>query len=271
MNKNWNDRADKDLFFTILSVKNIGVISGSEWTTIGNHMRTLGYGFTNEGCRQHFQGLRRAQHKADSNGGSSDNPRRADPTMNPITRRPGPGRGRPKKQQQQPAPMPIPPLSAQAGQPGQLPPPGQPQSDQAELVDQQQQPQQQPQHQQQPQLQPAQPAEESPQQQQPPPPPGAAGIPDGLHSLPDSMDLPLKDDTLDMSLKEDDNDDDNEEHQAKRLKLDDTPPDQSLDDEAVLALAAHSNAPSVDPYASEYPTAGLNGSESHAFSYGGDT
>lgn len=51
MNKNWNDRADKDLFFTILSVKNIGVISGTEWTTIGNHMRSLGYGFTNEGCR----------------------------------------------------------------------------------------------------------------------------------------------------------------------------------------------------------------------------
>lgn len=50
-NKNWNDRADKDLFFTILSVKNIGIISGAEWTTIGNHMRTLGYGFTNEGCR----------------------------------------------------------------------------------------------------------------------------------------------------------------------------------------------------------------------------
>lgn len=49
--KNWNDRADKDLFFTILSVKNIGVISGTEWATIGNHMRTLGYGFTNEGCR----------------------------------------------------------------------------------------------------------------------------------------------------------------------------------------------------------------------------
>lgn len=49
--KNWNDRADKDLFFTILSVKNIGVISGGEWTTIGNHMRSMGYGFTNEGCR----------------------------------------------------------------------------------------------------------------------------------------------------------------------------------------------------------------------------
>ncbi|EPE07456.1 hypothetical protein F503_08107 [Ophiostoma piceae UAMH 11346] len=58
--KHWNDRADRDLFFSILSVKNIGVISGAEWTVIGNDMRTLGYGFTNEGCRQHFQGLRRS-------------------------------------------------------------------------------------------------------------------------------------------------------------------------------------------------------------------
>ncbi|KAK7430569.1 hypothetical protein QQZ08_002861 [Neonectria magnoliae] len=97
--KNWNDRADKDLFFTILSVKNIGIISGGEWTTIGNHMRTLGYGFTNEGCRQHFQGLRRAQNKVE-NGVASESARRADPTMNPITRRPGPGRGRPRKQPQ---------------------------------------------------------------------------------------------------------------------------------------------------------------------------
>ncbi|KAI1753033.1 hypothetical protein F4782DRAFT_498135 [Xylaria castorea] len=97
MNKNWNDRADKDLFFTILSVKNIGVISGAEWTTIGNHMRCLGYGFTNEGCRQHFQGLRRAQNKAESNGSSLDGQRKADPASNPITRRPGPGRGRPRK------------------------------------------------------------------------------------------------------------------------------------------------------------------------------
>ncbi|KAH6621220.1 hypothetical protein B0J18DRAFT_220794 [Chaetomium sp. MPI-SDFR-AT-0129] len=96
MNKNWNDRADKDLFFTILSVKNIGVISGSEWITIGNHMRSLGYGFTNEGCRQHFQGLRRAQNKTE-HGVSSETPRRVDPTLNPITRRPGPGRGRPRK------------------------------------------------------------------------------------------------------------------------------------------------------------------------------
>ncbi|KAK1832734.1 hypothetical protein QBC39DRAFT_370748 [Podospora conica] len=97
-NKNWGDRADKDLFFTILSVKQIGVISGGEWTTIGNHMRQLGYGFTNEGCRQHFQGLRRAQNKAESTGlASNANARNNDPTQNPITRRPGPGRGRPRK------------------------------------------------------------------------------------------------------------------------------------------------------------------------------
>ncbi|KAI1637415.1 hypothetical protein F4809DRAFT_318863 [Biscogniauxia mediterranea] len=106
MNKNWNDRADKDLFFTILSVKNIGVISGSEWTTIGNHMRSLGYGFTNEGCRQHFQGLRRAQHKAESSNGSVLDSQRnkSDPTENPITRRPGPGRGRPRKLPPNPVP-----------------------------------------------------------------------------------------------------------------------------------------------------------------------
>ncbi|KAL2265561.1 hypothetical protein VTJ83DRAFT_6661 [Remersonia thermophila] len=98
MNKNWNDKADKDLFFTILSVKNIGVISGSEWVTIGTHMRSLGYGFTNEGCRQHFQGLRRAQAKAENGLANGSNPRRIDPTLDPITRRPGPGRGRPRKQ-----------------------------------------------------------------------------------------------------------------------------------------------------------------------------
>ncbi|OAA64402.1 hypothetical protein SPI_03049 [Niveomyces insectorum RCEF 264] len=104
MNRAWNDRADKDLFFTILSVKNIGVISGAEWIVIGNHLRTLGYGFTNEGCRQHFQGLRRMQSKFDlhhaSPGGSSSSSSaaaKADPTLNPITRRPGPGRRRSRK------------------------------------------------------------------------------------------------------------------------------------------------------------------------------
>ncbi|KAM3531809.1 hypothetical protein NHJ13051_000545 [Beauveria bassiana] len=97
-NKNWNDRADKDLFFTILSIKNIGVISGAEWTHIGNYMRSIGYGFTNEGCRQHFQGLRRATNKIEPAPPPADAAlRRIDPSLNPITRRPGPGRGRPRK------------------------------------------------------------------------------------------------------------------------------------------------------------------------------
>ncbi|KAK3997124.1 hypothetical protein QBC44DRAFT_316315 [Cladorrhinum sp. PSN332] len=128
LNKNWNDRADKDLFFTILSVKNIGVISGQEWTTIGNHMRSIGYGFTNEGCRQHFQGLRRAQNKADSHPPPPiDNSlKKPDPTFNPITRRPGPGRGRPRKN---PAPAGAPADGSTAGAPGAVPTgvaPGQP-------------------------------------------------------------------------------------------------------------------------------------------------
>ncbi|EGX93184.1 hypothetical protein CCM_04556 [Cordyceps militaris CM01] len=97
-NKNWNDRADKDLFFTILTVKNIGVISGAEWTMIGNYMRSMGYGFTNEGCRQHFQGLRRATNKIEAAPPPADLAlRKVDPSLNPITRRPGPGRGRPRK------------------------------------------------------------------------------------------------------------------------------------------------------------------------------
>lgn len=159
--------------------------------------------------------------------------------MNPITRRPGPGRGRPKKQPQPPAPMPIPPLPGQVVQPGQVPQPGQPQPDQVTQAD------------------------------QPLPPPTA--LSDGLQSLPESIDLPLKDDSLDMSLKDDDDNEETEEHDAKRIKLDDPPQDQTLDDEAVLALAAHSNNSSVDAYASEYPTAGLTGSDPHPYSFPGET
>ncbi|KAJ0304109.1 hypothetical protein COL5a_005243 [Colletotrichum fioriniae] len=317
MNKNWNDRADKDLFFTILSVKNIGVISGSEWTTIGNHMRTLGYGFTNEGCRQHFQGLRRAQHKSETNGGSPDNPRKVDPTTNPITRRPGPGRGRPKKQPQQAAQMAIAVLSEQNGeasQPGQL---NQLETDQ-EVQAGQPQPVIQPdlqnditdlqsslhqsdietslqpdlQHSHQPDLQHSHQPDLHHDHQadlqhdhQPEHQPSheesihddhtqleASILPDSLMS--ESLDLPLKDDALDLSLK-DDNDDEQDGPDAKRIKLDnpvhDHDHDHSLvDDEAVLALAAHSEPPS-DGYNSEYPTAGLTGSDPHTSFFGPET
>ncbi|KAG7054070.1 putative accumulation-associated protein [Colletotrichum scovillei] len=323
MNKNWNDRADKDLFFTILSVKNIGVISGSEWTTIGNHMRTLGYGFTNEGCRQHFQGLRRAQHKSETNGGSPDNPRKVDPTTNPITRRPGPGRGRPKKQPQQAAQMAIAVLSEQNGeasQPSQLSQIGPDQEVQAgqpqpviqpdlqtDITDLQSslhqsdfQPSPQPdlQHNHQPDLQhnhqsdlqhthqPDLPHDLPHDLQHDPQPEHqptheesiqddhthleASILPDSLMS--ESLDLPLKDDALDLSLK-DDNDDEQDGPDAKRIKLDNPAHDHDhslVDDEAVLALAAHSEPPS-DGYNSEYPTAGLTGSDPHTSFFGPET
>ncbi|KAK3315173.1 hypothetical protein B0H66DRAFT_606076 [Apodospora peruviana] len=234
--KSWSDRADKDLFFTILNVKNIGVISGSEWTTIGNHMRTLGYGFTNEGCRQHFQGLRRAQAKSDggsSNGtsipgasSSSDGPRKSDPTLNPITRRPGPGRGRPRK-------TPSKGAGASPGAAGASPVPGGPGG---------------------------------------PGDPNVSGVP-GVPGGPDVSGLqigqgesqpsvdrqlsaedqtPVADEELavDPSLS-------NDEQAAKRPRLDE-PQSASLEDEdeavlsALTAHNAHNNATSVDHYAPEF-------------------
>lgn len=75
---------------------------------------------------QHFQGLRRAQNKADTNGAVSDSSsRKSDPTANPITRRPGPGRGRPRKQPPVPITGALPEQGQESettpGEPGTLP------------------------------------------------------------------------------------------------------------------------------------------------------
>ncbi|KKF97280.1 hypothetical protein CFO_g405 [Ceratocystis platani] len=91
MNKTWTDRADRDLFLSILMVKSVGVVSGAEWSQIGALMRGQGHGFTNEGCRQHFQGMRRKSAKKDAIARPIDVGSR-DPTHDPIMRRPGPGR-----------------------------------------------------------------------------------------------------------------------------------------------------------------------------------
>ncbi|TWU78648.1 hypothetical protein ED733_005499 [Metarhizium rileyi] len=244
--KNWNDRADKDLFFTILSVKNIGIISGGEWTTIGNHMRSMGYGFTNEGCRQHFQGLRRSQNKADAKAAATDVVCR-DPTLNPITRRPGPGRGRPRKlpagsEGESPVDGAISPVAAHV--PSAMPTPGTTQ--QSETPDQQE------------------------AQRQPPPP----GKPDAVSAtVPEAASLPTDvltaaaaavaattDAAAHGSPREDGDaeadDDGTEKHPAKRQRLDtlepepgpepEPEPEQPLDDEAVLALAAHNGAAGTD-------------------------
>ncbi|TFB05293.1 hypothetical protein CCMA1212_002978 [Trichoderma ghanense] len=310
MNKNWNDRADKDLFFTILSVKNIGVISGAEWTTIGNHMRGLGYGFTNEGCRQHFQGLRRAQNKAEVDGTHSESARRADPTLNPITRRPGPGRGRPRKSQAQNAnqsgadtadasptasPAGVPttgPASVPAlpGDMGSSPMAGhspgislqQQQQQQQHQLQQQQhqlqqfqsqqlQPQQlQPQHQHQFQQQFQQQLQQHQAQLQPQlqtqlktEMPDADGIsvsaqtPNDLtsnHLIGSEPGSATSQDQLQLDgVQSGDEDAEADDHPAKRQRLDphDLGQDSTLDDEAVLALAAHNGADGADPYPAE--------------------
>lgn len=228
--KNWGDKADKDLFFTILSVKNIGVISGSEWTTIGNHMRSLGYGFTNEGCRQHFQGLRRAQQKAEANGASSENPRKIDPTLNPITRRPGPGRGRPRK-------------STGGGPDSESASPGQVQAQMetgVQLQDQQQQ------------SQPEQLQQQASMQPQPPMDPNVGPAPTPMmDAAPPQVEdspppQPMVMQTEGVSFE--DASEESDEHAAKRPKLEENH-DPALNDEAILsALAAHTQPGTVEHY-----------------------
>ncbi|RFU80942.1 hypothetical protein TARUN_1227 [Trichoderma arundinaceum] len=288
MNKNWNDRADKDLFFTILSVKNIGVISGAEWTTIGNHMRSLGYGFTNEGCRQHFQGLRRAQNKAEADGTHTDSARRADPTLNPITRRPGPGRGRPRKSQApdqgQPdvdadaSPTELSPdipttisATVPAVLPGAIvssPMPGQGPGMSSPIVpiQQQQHQQVQPQHQHQFQQQQFQQQLQQHQVQLQPQLkteiPDADGIPVSSqtsnhivsnHLVGSEPGSATPQEQLELDAVHS-GDDDADEHPAKRQRLDPhgLAQDSALDDEAVLALAAHNGTDATDPYPPDF-------------------
>lgn len=52
---------------------------------------------TNTFNSQHFQGLRRGQEKGELTAPAPTTNQHSDPSFNPITRRPGPGRGRPRK------------------------------------------------------------------------------------------------------------------------------------------------------------------------------
>ncbi|KAK7920489.1 hypothetical protein PG985_008511 [Apiospora marii] len=252
MNKNWNDTADKDLFFTILSVKNIGVISGAEWTTIGGHMRTMGYGFTNEGCRQHFQGLRRAQHKLDTNGTPSDSQKKVDPTTNPITRRPGPGRGRPRKPVAAPLESTDPTadgLSSQDGLPrdGMSPQNGAPQMSATAQAPHSQE------------VKPV-PVQAMPTGLPAPLPSPVAHPVAGLMNVakpepvPDHTQDPVQESNSLTLATEDGHDDDLEDpHPAKRQRLENNDASDQIEDAAVLALAEEEDSSRVDPYGpSEY-------------------
>ncbi|PSR83134.1 hypothetical protein BD289DRAFT_453985 [Coniella lustricola] len=233
--KNWGDKADKDLFFTILSVKNIGVIGGSEWKTIGNHMRSMGYGFTNEGCRQHFQGLRRAQQKAEANGTIGDLPRKFDPTQDPITRRPGPGRGRPRK--------------SAVTDPGTSTPSTPSGADGVGLVEIKQQ---QEEEQQQPLALPPQQQSLAPQPDMqsdigPAPTPMMESAHAQLPPAPEQHHVVIQPEDIAFGDASDEPDEP-DEHVTKRPKLEEDS-DPALNDEAILsALAAHNNPDAVEHY-----------------------
>jgi hypothetical protein len=241
--------------------------------------------------RQHFQGLRRAQNKIETIVPAIEGPRHSDPSENPITRRPGPGRGRPRKQPNLGSDgQPIPPDSfapaMAASQPniqnGQTVPPNSSQ--------QQQQPQttadtteiphyspyaHPPQHTQKPPgdqqlaLPPQQPPlqqddqnphethahgsvpQQQPPQQQPPQTSSAATTqPPPAELQQSSAGGPGKDEgdpSSSSEFEDAEGYDDDEMPQAKRQRTG----NESLDDEAVLALAAHDGEDSADPYGGE--------------------
>lgn len=175
---------------------------------------------------QHFQGLRRAQQKAEANGALSENPRKIDPTLNPITRRPGPGRGRPRK-------------SAGGGPDSESASPGQVQAE-LELQDQQQQ------------SQPEQLQQQAPMQPQPPmdpnvgpaPTPMMDAAPPQVEASPPQQPMIMQ--TEGVSFE--DASEESDEHAAKRPKLEENH-DPALNDEAILsALAAHTQPGSVEHY-----------------------
>lgn len=204
---------------------------------------------------QHFQGLRRSQQKLEATTPPSDNnPRKIDPTENPITRRPGPGRGRPRKStanaaaaaaataadgtapsaspqapdgidpaqaQQQPLAQQIPPQPMQSLQPLQP------------LL---------PMHPQQQNIHPLQPLQPLPPHSDMDPGVGPAPTP-MMESAPVQMHAPLEH-PLEMQAEDvfsENVSEEPEEHAAKRAKLEENH-DPALNDEAMLsALAAHNN------------------------------
>ncbi|RDL34004.1 uncharacterized protein BP5553_08372 [Venustampulla echinocandica] len=52
----WDHKSDKDLLLAIIEN---GVLKGIEWPKIAQKMTAKGYTFTHEGCRQHFQKIRK--------------------------------------------------------------------------------------------------------------------------------------------------------------------------------------------------------------------
>ncbi|KAH8657164.1 hypothetical protein BGZ60DRAFT_384043 [Tricladium varicosporioides] len=53
----WNAESDRDL---LLAIMELGKLEGLDWHAVSARMGDKGYSFSNEGCRQHYQKLRKA-------------------------------------------------------------------------------------------------------------------------------------------------------------------------------------------------------------------
>ncbi|EHK98899.1 hypothetical protein GLAREA_05576 [Glarea lozoyensis ATCC 20868] len=60
-NTTWNHESDKDLLLTIIAR---GSLTSIVWKDIAAEMTALGYGFSHEACRQHFQKIRKQRRNA---------------------------------------------------------------------------------------------------------------------------------------------------------------------------------------------------------------
>lgn len=237
--------------------------------------------------RQHFQGLRRAQNKADANAAAAESAKRSDPTMNPITRRPGPGRGRPRKSQQdiseQPSPVaddvPVPvsgpgqvPGDASrsfpgsvtghffGAAPGAMPVATLDQAQQDQGPEPPQQPHEKPNDGHHMPLTPTAGPPDNPPGSVMDAPGAAPPVPATTTQAGDIEEADVDADGAESAgpLEPEEQADGNDGHPAKRQKLEPPVPDaeaeaqheQALDDEAVLALAAHNGSSAADDYES---------------------
>ncbi|KFY23490.1 hypothetical protein V493_05831 [Pseudogymnoascus sp. VKM F-4281 (FW-2241)] len=80
----WTPAADRDLLLAIIDENKL---QGLDWRLISAKMDTKGYSFTHEGCRQHFQKLRRAS-ATGANGSVPSTPRTPKTPKTPASRKP---------------------------------------------------------------------------------------------------------------------------------------------------------------------------------------
>ncbi|EMR90256.1 hypothetical protein ACHAPC_007103 [Botrytis cinerea] len=71
MPSQWDHVADKDLLLAIIEANNLKAI---EWSTIAHELQRKGHPFNNEGCRQHFQKIRKESRTSSPSASASTIP-----------------------------------------------------------------------------------------------------------------------------------------------------------------------------------------------------